>query len=243
MDREARLTAIGQHWRRVYAEFDHIGDFIWKSVRLLEHETRIELAKLDAYFPTDSPNRDARWAIESHKLEAAFPYMIATANLYLVTASLEQDLLLLATDVDATAALAGIRRHGMSRFEEFFAGLGAPLPRAPCWEQVSFAFAVRNCMLHAAGALSHSREAERLRRGVVERRYIVPSRRRRILARSPEHADILLVTHPTLGERLELKNDYPWSLAALFRDFFLDLAEAVGKTIDPEFSIPEPRLS
>ena len=34
-------------------EFEGVSDYIWKSPRLIEHETELELQKLPMYFPND----------------------------------------------------------------------------------------------------------------------------------------------------------------------------------------------
>ncbi|MBN9166278.1 MAG: hypothetical protein J0I07_35420 [Myxococcales bacterium] len=44
----------------VRSAFDDAGDYIWKAAKLLEHETREELAKLEAYFPSDAKSRASR---------------------------------------------------------------------------------------------------------------------------------------------------------------------------------------
>ena len=62
---------------RAYLEFTDVADYIWKSPRLIEHETKIETRKLKDYFPNNEEHAKLRWHFESNKLNSVFPYLIA----------------------------------------------------------------------------------------------------------------------------------------------------------------------
>src|SRR5258708_38787875 len=61
-------------------DFDLLSDYIWKSVRLIEHEATLELAKLNTYHPGDVDRQRRRWKLEGLKLQKALPAVISRAN-------------------------------------------------------------------------------------------------------------------------------------------------------------------
>jgi hypothetical protein len=54
----AKLHALAHS---AYSEFGDIADYVWKSPRLIEAETKLEIEKLKAYFPlSGSRDKDAQ---------------------------------------------------------------------------------------------------------------------------------------------------------------------------------------
>jgi len=218
-------------------EFDDLADYVWKSVGLIEHETRLELRKLTDYFPGRPDMQEFRWRHESRKLEGAFPFLIAQGNLLCASTLFEIRLLLLATTVEPIAArkLSAIRGQGVERCFAFFDAVGVAHGRLPNWEQVSAALTIRNCVVHSGGALQYSRDAERLRNIVKDRRFWTPEVRQRVreLVQSgrQERPDVTLFEHALLGERIVITNSYAHWVTSLFRDYFLNLCSSISATL------------
>jgi hypothetical protein len=224
------LREVERIARTAQIEFDDLADYMWKSVRLIEHETRLELRKLKAYFPDDHELQELRWEHESRKLRSTFPFLISQGNLLTATTLLEIYILLLAKTVEGVAPrkLADVRGQGVNRLLEFFETLGVAPRNIPHWEQVSAALSIRNCAVHAGGALSYSREGSQLRNIVRNHRFLTPEIRELRREHGLDKDDVTLIRHPVLGERVVITNEYAHWIASLLRDYFLDLCSATA---------------
>ena len=76
-------------------EFSQISDYIWKSPRLLDQETKLENQKIAEYFPDDPKLAELRWQRESPKIDKVFPYLIALGNMFSVMSTFEVYLLII----------------------------------------------------------------------------------------------------------------------------------------------------
>lgn len=231
---------IEQSVEAAHIEFDDLADYIWKSVRLIGHETRLELRKLTDYFPNRPDMQEFRWRHERRKLEGTFPFLIAQGNLLSTCTLFELRLLLLAKTVEPIAKrkLSAIRGQGVERYFAFFEALGVGHAALPAWQQVSAAICIRNCVVHSGGALQYSRDAQRLRQIVRTRMFWTPDVRKRVreLAQPgrSERPDVTLFQHALLGERIVITNSYAHWVASLLRDYFMSLCSSVLATLEPD---------
>jgi hypothetical protein len=101
--------AFQQFASSAYFEFTDVADYIWKSPRLIESEFKLEIEKLNAYFPVkgddkqDAQNikyRKMRWQHERKKLTAIFPYLMATGNLFSIISLFETYCFILCKELD-----------------------------------------------------------------------------------------------------------------------------------------------
>ena len=56
----------------MYSEYSLLADCIWKFNEQIDELKRIELNKLNTYYPNDETGRAIRWYFESQKLEYFF---------------------------------------------------------------------------------------------------------------------------------------------------------------------------
>lgn len=210
-------------------DFGLLLDYIWKSVRLVDHETRLESEKLEAYFPNDPARQERRWRLEGWKLKESFPFLISQGNFLSAMALFETRLLLLVKILERCVSqrLDDVRGQGTSRSLAFFAALGVLPSRVPAWEQVSAAIAIRNCVIHAGGGLQYFRGQTALRAVIAENRFLTPDIRERAKKEGFGKEFVTLFHHQALGERVVISSRYAHRLTGLLRDYLLDLCGAV----------------
>jgi len=214
-------------------EFYYAADFFWKAPSLLKQQKSIEISKLFEYFPTDVESRRERWQHESRKLEKTFPFLMATGNLYTITSLFEVYVLRLLHIVEkhCNKSLKEIRGQGIQRYFLYLHSIGVETTDLPLWPQVDAAIKIRNCLMHASGILSSSRDEKELRRITASGTFLTSEHRRK-RGQAPEEVRIIRDDN---GDRLQVANDYAWLLSAYFRDYFLDLCQTtkghLGKTL------------
>jgi len=203
-----------------------MADFIWKSPRLIEHETKLEQKKLRVYFPGRPDMAEFRWRLESRKLTSVFPYLIAVGNLFTVISSFEVYLLLLHELVKEHVAIKDNLTHGQgaTRSINYFKETGVAVSSIALYEQVQAATRIRNCLVHAAGLLPNSRDEKELRRIQTKRIYLD----RELRKKSPEDERVAIFGTP-LGDKLQITNSYSHLACAYARDFFINLCKAIAE--------------
>lgn len=143
--------------QRARLEFGDVADFIWKTPRLIESETKTEVEKLRTYYPTTGDCekdllarglRKLRWNLEAPKLEHVFPYLMSTGNLFIVAALFESYCLMLCAALEKThnVRVSDIPGVGISRFFKFLSRIGIDLETVPLRQQVQIGLKVRNCL-------------------------------------------------------------------------------------------------
>jgi hypothetical protein len=171
--------------KAAYIEFSDVLDFIWKTPKLIESETKLEIRKLQTKFPLNGdPEHDAmseklrrmRWVHEHHKLENVFPYLMATGNLFSSISIFETYCLMLCKVVERNGglSLSECSGAGLARLFKFCSYAGIDLERAVFRQQVNVAIKIRNCLFHANGLLSWSRDETELRRTVAKKHIFHP---------------------------------------------------------------------
>ncbi|MGP0203767.1 MULTISPECIES: hypothetical protein [unclassified Pseudomonas] len=222
---------------RAQREFNDVSDFIWKAPRLIDHERKLELSKLDAYFPNHPELRKRRWESESHKLDHTFPYLIAVGNLFSAVSLFESYLLLLAGELQphVNVQLQDVKGQGVNRLFKFFRLVGMSLDQVPLYEQVQAAIKIRNCLTHASGMLAWSRENDDLRKIQSTGAYLSPEHRKMRLDRGRQF-DEILVGESELGDRLAVDNLYCHVLCSYLHTYFSALCETAKAVFaSPEF--------
>ena len=211
---------------RAEREFVDVSDFIWKAPRLIDQERKLELSKLDSYFPNHPELKERRWKMESHKLDHTFPYLIAVGNLFCVVSLFESYLLLLAGELQAhvTVQLRDVKGQGVSRLFKFFRSVGVSPERIRLYEQVQAAIKIRNCLTHASGMLDWSRENDDLRNIQSTGAYLSPEHRKMRLDKGREFDEVLL-GESALGDRLIVDNQYCHVLCSYLHTYFSALCE------------------
>jgi hypothetical protein len=207
-----------------FFEFSCITDYIWKSPRLLEHETTLEKKKLDLYFSRDTRSADLRWKHESRKLTNIFPYHIAVGNLFSAAALFESYMLLLANLLqDHSGILIGsVKGLGVKRLFSYFKLLGFAPSQVPLFGQVNCGIRIRNCFAHAGGMLAWSRDRKELIKLESSRIYLSPDDRKRRKTSGNDFGEVFITVTP-YGAKLQINNDYSYIVSCYFRDYFLKL--------------------
>jgi hypothetical protein len=218
---------------RCYVEFEDVSDFIWKSPRLLEAETRLEKRKLGHYFPLgDDEEKNARakllrsfrWTHENRKLTGVFPYLIAAGNLFSSIALFETYCLILCDEAEKRTGrlVSSTRGSGLNRLFTYMKDVGIDRSGAELREQIDAAIKIRNCVFHASGLLAWSREEVQLRAIVKKQSYLSPFHRKRRAASQDWREEVVIVSGP-LGEQLQVANGYNHLLAYYLKTHFVDL--------------------
>ena len=235
METADATDSIEQLRERASREFWDITDFIWKAPHLIDHEAKLEAKKLDAYFPDKSINRSRRKESETRKLEGTFPYMISTGNLFSVISVFETYLLLLAGELQVLTGLqiADVKgsRQGINKLFSYFQMCGVPPESVPNHAQILAAIKIRNCLMHASGILSWSKDEEDLRR--IERSMLfLPKEDRERHRKSMKVEPFVKIVSSSLGDRIVIQNIYAYYLSSYLREYFMKLCiEFISKQI------------
>lgn len=208
----------------VYQEFSDVIDYIWKSPRLIEHETKIEKEKLLNYFPNDNEHADRRWKSESNKLNGIFPDLIAVGNLFNALSLFESYLLTLSIEIEENSdkKLKDVKGSGINKLFNFLKMAGIDIEQSPLFHQVEAAIKIRNCFSHACGTLSWSKERKELKR--IQKSGVFLSKEHRN-TNAQKGDKILRIVKSNAGEKLELDNMYSFLLASYLRCFFIDVCD------------------
>jgi hypothetical protein len=99
---------------------------------------------------------------------------------------------------------------------------GLPYKDSDLYEQVAIALKVRNCLFHASGLLSWSRDEAELRRLVASREYLSREIRARVTKLGDRYEQMAIQTTP-LGDQLRITNIYAHMVSGFVRDHFCDL--------------------
>jgi hypothetical protein len=242
---------FGQLATAAYLEFGDIGDFIWKAPRFIDAERKLEIGKLDAYFPivgdADKDTfanklRTMRWADESHKLENVFPFMIASGNLFASVSVFETYCHRLCKEIERHSglSLSATKGNGISRYFKFLTAVPIKLSDLSFREQVHAALLIRNCLFHASGLLEWSRNSEELRQIISHRRYWAEYTRKRVPEDDSTH---VAVREDADGPRIQITNNYVHTAAHYLKFHFIDLCKEAEKVCTGECTIGLPTTS
>jgi hypothetical protein len=207
---------------RAYREFTDVADFIWKSPRLIEHETKLEARKLKEYFPNDEKLAKLRWHFESNKLNSVFPYLISVGNMFSVMSLFESYLLILSLEIEKNTGMhvTSVSGNGINRIFNYFRNVGLEIEAIDLFHQIMAAIKIRNCLSHASGMLSWSKEEVELKR--IQKSGMYLSREHREMRKhNGGKFDEVKIVNSGLGERLQVDNMYAFVLASYLRDYFI----------------------
>jgi len=215
--------SLGQLEWKAFNELNDVSDYIWKSPRFLEYEKTAEQRKMQIYFPEGGRIAEIRRHYESTKLNETFPRLIAVANLFVALSVFENYVLLLLKTLQEhdTGAPKQELRQGIKRHIEATKSYGADPYRAQYYEQISVAISIRNCLMHAKGLLTGSREAEVLKTQIEQLKFLCSDNRKRRAdqGRSIE-SDVVRIEISALGEELVITNNYAHLVCFYLNEYF-----------------------
>jgi hypothetical protein len=231
-----------------FSEFEDVADFVWKSPRLIEAETKSEIEKLTAYFPlTGSPQEDdlarklrkARWFYESRKLAGVFPNVMAKGNFFTALSLLESYILMICQEIDQQRSLS-LKKYpgrGIGKYWQFLSDVPIELKMVSFNEQIRAAITLRNCLFHANGVLLWSKNPEEVKQIVRERTYWADYTR----AKTPKtESNDVFISKGTIGEQLVIVNDYVHIVANYLKFFVVDLCKHAQTACSGERTINLP---
>ncbi|MFZ3091064.1 MAG: hypothetical protein WA240_10650 [Nitrospirota bacterium] len=214
---------------RAYREFTDVADYIWKSPRLIEHETKLEVQKLKNYFPNSEEHAKLRWHFESNKLNSVFPYLIAVGNTFSIMSLFESYLLIVAIELkkDTGIRTTSVSGSGINRIFNYFRSGGIDLEAIEPFHQIMAAIKIRNCLSHASGMLSWSKEEAELKR--IQRSGMYLSKDHRVLRKkNGRDFDEVRITNSGFGERIQVDNMYAFVLASYLRDYLIGVCQSAA---------------
>jgi hypothetical protein len=226
---EDSQSDIAKLAEQAFWHFDAAIDYIWKVPTFLETQEQIETEKLEEF--ADAPRlREWRRRFEFYRLLVVFPELVATSNLFVAVSLLEFYLLRLAGECvrRGRPSFREMRGQGIARFIAYFRQMGAQPERLGAYSDVKALLTIRNCLMHASGMLSQSRDAEEVRRIVAERLYLPANVRTRASERTDSEVTIL---ETPLGDRLQITNTYAWLSCCMCRDFFVSLCSSADRAL------------
>lgn len=204
-------------------EFNHAIDYVWKAPALIETLAKEEEDKLKGKANRSRARVLRLW--EQVKLKQIFPEFVAQGGLFLVCSLFEARVLQLAVEMRRTLGLTE-RRPGKgvtSWLNYLHDHVGVDKSSIPPWSQVDAAFKIRNCLMHAQGAIQLSRDATEIRRIVASGTFLVDGHKKRLSANPVAEVEI---KETVLGERLVISNGYSWLVGSYLRDYFSNLCQA-----------------
>jgi len=219
-----KINEIQKLSKTAQIEFSDSSDYIWKSPRLLQKEHEIELDKLSKYFPGRPDLAELRWKFESEKLNSIFPYLISTGNLYSVTSLFETYLLRLSKELEKGLSknLSEYKGQGFQRIFKFLKDANPNIEKSVLRQQVDAAIKIRNCLAHASGLLPWSRNEAELRQ-IKEKSIFLSKEHRDRNVGNNDFFEMVSIVPSWLGDRIQITNQYSWTVCIYFREFFVDL--------------------
>ena len=216
------MSTLSQLRSRIYNEFTDAMDYIWKSPRLIESETKEELEKLDVYFPNDPDLAALRWRFESKRLEHAFPFLNSIGNLFGIMSLFEAYLLRIAKLLEDSSGvpIASTKGNGTDRLLKYLRSRGLSIDSIGLYPQVIAGVKIRNCLFHATGMLEWSKDSTEIRRIQSSGTYLSLDHRNR-KTKSQREDEVRIISH-ALGERLQINNTYVWVLTYYLREFLTE---------------------
>lgn len=220
---------------RARREFSTASDFVWKTPRFLEHEAKLEAEKLEEYYHINQNTekddlvkelRQLRATLEFRKIYLSFPFLMSTGNVFTIFSLFETYCLLLSKHLESLCAiqLKAVPGSGVNRLFKHLLQCGLKLDRVPLRQEVLAAGKIRNCLFHASGLLSLSREEAELRNIVAQTTYLSKEHRQRYLELEKVPNEIRIQSG-LLGDQLIVTNDYAWLLCNYLQDHFLGLCK------------------
>jgi hypothetical protein len=204
-----------------YEEFGDALDYVWKTPRFIKSEENIELEKLEAYV---GRVKEARWEHEYRRLNYVFPYLMAAGNLFTSASLFETCCLRLCKELEIASkkSISDFRGNGISRLFGFITSCGINTNIIKLRQQVDAALTIRNCLFHASGLLAWSRDEAKLR-AVISNVTYLPADVRAKHRRMSIPFDSVTIIEGTLGERIQITNDYAYGATGFFRDHFCEM--------------------
>ena len=208
-------------------EFSQISDYIWKSPRLLDQETKLENQKIAEYFPDDPKLAELRWQRESHKIDKVFPYLIALGNMFSVMSTFESYLLIISNELekDTGVKVSSVSGSGINRIFSYFRSIDIDIERIDLFHQIDAAIKVRNCLSHASGILSWSRDETELRRIQRSGTYLSREDRLRRKKMNGIYSELVIVSS-AFGDRIQIENKYALVLTSYLRRYLAGLCQS-----------------
>ena len=226
---------------RIFLEFNDVADYFWKSPRLLEHETNVEAQKIQEYFSDDPRRANLRWHMEYGKIRTVFPYLIALGNMFSVMSVFESYLLIVSFNLekDTGVKVNSISGRGIGRLFTYLRTVNIEVENIDLFHQIDAAIKIRNCLLHASGILTWSKEGKEIRRIQRSGTYLSKEHRLRRKKMGGKY-DELRIVESGFGDRIEIENEYVFVLTSYMRDYLVHLCQSAslllesGKTLEYE---------
>ena len=218
----------------VRSQLDDMSDFIWKSPSFIESEREVEAAKINSYFPAGESEisdtlRAARLSSSEQRIEGVYPYIQATGNFFAVVSAFEAFLLLLAKEVailfdcDFKAA----KGMGLEKINNHLRSAGIDLNKAEYYTAVASAYSIRNCLVHCAGILSLSRDADKIRNIVTRFQHLSGVALKNARKGMKGVSNTVSIADGVFGERLVITNDYAHTACAYTAGYFWSVCNLV----------------
>jgi len=196
--------------------FNDVLDYVWKAPKLIEALAKIEEEKLAIYGPDA---REDRWR-EQLKLKNIFPPLVSQGNLFVVCSLFEYYVMQLAMEVEKIVQHPMDRTagKGITRWLTYLRNVKViDTYSFPLWPKVEAAFKIRNCLVHAQGALRFSKNAPEIHH----------------IVKSGIFLKELKIVKSILGDRLEITNEYSYHIAVYLRDYFSNLCDQLQFELEP----------
>jgi hypothetical protein len=210
-----------------FNDFSNTADYIWKSPRLIEHETALEIQKLKDYYPNDPDSKRIRWQFEKRKLSSVFPHLIAIGNLFSVLSLFEMYLLLLANELSKVTSVnvKDTQGQGVYRMLKYLRNIGINTNDLEYYYEIQAAIKIRNCLIHISGFIDWAKDGDEIKRLCKNGSYLNKIHRQRRIEIGDKFDEVELV--PTKnGARLEINNNYSFIVTSYLRDYFLNLCKS-----------------
>ncbi|WP_242201748.1 MULTISPECIES: hypothetical protein [unclassified Pseudomonas] len=218
----------------VRSQLGDMSDFVWKSSSIIKNEVKVEAAKLNEYFPVGSGEssdrlRAARLTLSRQRIEEVYPYMQATGNFFAVLSAFEAFLLLLSKEVSILFDNDFIMAKGMGleKINNHLRGVGVDLNKAEYFTAIASAYSIRNCLVHCAGILSMSRDADKIRNIVSNYQHLAGVAQENAKNGMERVSNAVTITNGEFGDRLFISNDYAHTVCAYAAGYYLSVCNLV----------------
>ncbi|MEW7859310.1 hypothetical protein AB2M95_25665 [Pseudomonas chlororaphis] len=218
----------------VRSQLGDMSDFVWKSSSIIKSELKVEADKLNTYFPAGSGEnsgrlRAARLSLSRQRIEEVYPYMQATGNFFAVLSAFEAFLLLLSKEVSILFDndFKKARGMGLEKIHNHLRGVGIDLNKAEYSTAVASAYSIRNCLVHCAGVLSMSRDADKIRNIVSNYQHFAGVAQENAKNGMEGVSNAVRIVDGEFGDRLFISNNYAHTVCAYATGYFWSVCNLV----------------
>ncbi|WP_176467102.1 hypothetical protein [Vibrio metoecus] len=222
---------INKIYNESEVEFNELLDFLYKSPRFIKSEKELEDKKLESYFGDNIELKALRWAIHDRRLNKFYPEFLSQSNLFVTSSIFESYILKLCYEVELIASkklkekkVSGV--HGLLKYLKD--ELGVQYSQLEIWQQIDSIIKIRNCLMHANGALVWSRNGDEIY-NILNKKLFLSSKQREAQKKWGGLDDYYFIDEQVIGKVVKVKNEMSIVACGHYKEFLYEVCNLAYK--------------